>query len=561
MSMDRATPKQNPVQAQEEVLPFHLFPSEVLARVFQFTRPEIILTYLARVSKQFLFATQFHSLWEFKQAQHFWGGAKEKDQTSFDFFKSNYVLAYPDHNGRLFSCVIENDVATLRSMKLTLKDCHEQRDSSGETLFDLVFRLKNQETLNYIYELARVAFIHEDGKTLDTKKIDQYKKTILFWAAQTNQVDAIAPLILSGADINQGRTSDGVTPLFIASQYGHLKTVKKLIEYGANAKQVNISHGSTPLMIALHEGYQEVAKCLIPHSDVRQAELVGRKSIHVSAQNGQLEMLKLLIGAGAQQEKDDLIMLLWLASLEERFEVVKYLLELGADLNQPIEGMTLLFTLAMNGRVDMAAFLREAGAKLGMMSDPQYDWLSKNENADKVQNKNKIIHIERPVTSFKNIQLLVPKPDMPRLPAFIVNVSMIWTLEVAHQLLIRVIEDKKNASSVRNLIDMIYSDIDELFSNHVAKWQAKNQSQNTSVDKQEMIGEGVSEEMKAIMIGCLGFFAELKAKPENIGLSDLDKFINGLVTHSQLWTGQENQQENAADPASLQNENRLSARG
>ena len=59
-------------------------------------------------------------------------------------------------------------------------------------------------------------------------------------------------LVESGANKDQGKTDDGMTPFHIAAEQGHLEVVGFLVESGANKDQGRTDIGARPLHIAAH---------------------------------------------------------------------------------------------------------------------------------------------------------------------------------------------------------------------------------------------------------------------------------------------------------------------
>jgi ankyrin repeat protein len=96
-------------------------------------------------------------------------------------------------------------------------------------------------------------------------------------------------------------------------------------------------------------------------------EWVEREQLHLAAQDGDLEKIRKLVMAGYPVNAfDDLSFTpLHYAVMREHFEVAKYLLSVGADVNAHEEekiGNTPLGEIAGNCSFAMASLLVEAGA-------------------------------------------------------------------------------------------------------------------------------------------------------------------------------------------------------
>ncbi|KAK3291474.1 ankyrin repeat-containing domain protein, partial [Chaetomium fimeti] len=149
------------------------------------------------------------------------------------------------------------------------------------------------------------------------------------------------------------RELKGASPLWIASQKGHTKIVKFLLEHkaspgprtleppsylypdAANSHQVEAAW--PPLIIAAQEGHLGIAEMLLNEGAkpaVRSSS--GMQPIHQAAENGHLEMVRLLVAWGSDADcqcpgRGGLnITPLWLASQGGHDAIVEFLLEKGA---------------------------------------------------------------------------------------------------------------------------------------------------------------------------------------------------------------------------------------
>lgn len=69
-------------------------------------------------------------------------------------------------------------------------------------------------------------------------------------AALKGHANVAKLLIEADANLNQGRTDNGVTPLIAAASKGHIKVVEQLIKVGANLNEPN-RRGQSALHIAV----------------------------------------------------------------------------------------------------------------------------------------------------------------------------------------------------------------------------------------------------------------------------------------------------------------------
>ncbi len=89
-------------------------------------------------------------------------------------------------------------------------------------------------------------------------------------------------------------------------------------------------------------------------------------SIHEAAGLGDLEKVRALISADpamVNARKDNGATPLWIAAQNGHLEVLKMLLDKGANLNVDAQGLTPLRVAEKRGHTEIAELLRKAGAK------------------------------------------------------------------------------------------------------------------------------------------------------------------------------------------------------
>ena len=93
----------------------------------------------------------------------------------------------------------------------------------------------------------------------------------------------------------------------------------------------------------------------------------GMAPLYIAAQEGQLEVVRFLLGSGANKDQgttDDGATPLYIAAQEGHLEVVRFLVESGANKDQgrTDNGATPLFVAAQIGHLEVVRFLVESGA-------------------------------------------------------------------------------------------------------------------------------------------------------------------------------------------------------
>ena len=141
-------------------------------------------------------------------------------------------------------------------------------------------------------------------------------------------------LIDAGADI-ETKDDRGRSPLHMASISGKFAVVKMLIEAGAGVRTTD-NEGDTCLILAAYFGHTETVRYLVglPEVDVNHSEDDNFTALHFAAQENHPEVVKVLIDAGADIEvkgvNEESPVLL--ASQEGALDVVKVLVKAGAEV-------------------------------------------------------------------------------------------------------------------------------------------------------------------------------------------------------------------------------------
>lgn len=160
----------------------------------------------------------------------------------------------------------------------------------------------------------------------------------------------------------QGLLSQGI-------RIGNVQLVQTAINAGADVNYTDSKNGSTPLIKAIIAGSKDIAQMLIEaganHQKIDFAEYTP---LGYAAQEGNLEMVKLLLNAGADPDNggtDSAIVL-----CVKYAEVAQTLIEAGADVNYgTLSGVTPLMRAVQLGYRKTIKLLIEAGASLEHFND------------------------------------------------------------------------------------------------------------------------------------------------------------------------------------------------
>jgi len=213
-------------------------------------------------------------------------------------------------------------------------------------------------------------FVEEMGVGVNEK--NKEKVTPLHLACENPNYKIIEYLVEKGADVN-AKDKKGNTPLhyLVGREFCDLKIVKFLIKSGAKVNAKN-KEGDTPLHLAVVNCKPDVVKYLISSgADVNAKNEDGEIPLCEAVGSG-IEMVKLLVSNGAKvniKMKGVGLGPLHMAVFTEDFEVVKYLVEHGADVDSgghwwKLEKTTPLLLAAEKGNLKIVKYLIEHGAKV-----------------------------------------------------------------------------------------------------------------------------------------------------------------------------------------------------
>lgn len=153
--------------------------------------------------------------------------------------------------------------------------------------------------------LSVVKYLLENGANIDD--YNDNMQTPLLRTIFNKHSDVAEYLIEKGANVNKSDIT-GQSPLLTASLYGLLPVVTSLIKNGAGAaiERGRKSDGITPLISSIYNGHLQVADYLIDHGasldasikeskGLKRKDLVQIHPLFAAAQNGNLEMVKLIL--------------------------------------------------------------------------------------------------------------------------------------------------------------------------------------------------------------------------------------------------------------------------
>ncbi|KAG4275871.1 hypothetical protein FPRO04_07990 [Fusarium proliferatum] len=171
-------------------------------------------------------------------------------------------------------------------------------------------------------------------------------------------------LIQRGADVN--RPSMWGTPLEQVVARGHSRqhdAIQRCHLLLAAGADVNAYIGNTALKLAVINGDEELVKVLIEAGADVNASKKGLTALEVAVNNNNTDMAKLLVKAGASLSTSSVqISLLQLAVSKNNLELASLFLAIDVDVNASTMGKTPLQTAASLGNLGMVKHLIDRGA-------------------------------------------------------------------------------------------------------------------------------------------------------------------------------------------------------
>ena len=182
----------------------------------------------------------------------------------------------------------------------------------------------------------------------------------IYIAAQEGFLDVVQLLVESGANVTSSSKS-GRKPLHMCAFSGHLDVVNYLLDNELVDVNCTDSKNWTPLHSAANKGHIATIRCLIEKgADINKLISMGRNALHLCSFYGQYtKIAKILL----EHEIDFKVhdnegwTSLHLAAQEGKHEIVKQLLDKGADPSSKARNGQVPLHLAMNGYANIVKLL------------------------------------------------------------------------------------------------------------------------------------------------------------------------------------------------------------
>jgi len=247
---------------------------------------------------------------------------------------------------------------------------------------------EEEEFVGFIEEEEEEIGVLEDSIPIDRKRkaeddlSDESKRLCeeaqfagdLVQAARIGDFGKVQKIIAGGANVNNPVCE--CTALMYAAFYGREEMVQFLITQGANVDWMN-SSGQTALMWAVERNHIATATILIRKgkANVNIADNKGLTALHTAVRYRCMEMVKILVedgGAKLNMEitRDmDSYTVFQDAAFYGHLEIVEYLLEQGAKMEQKVQGRTALHRAVYKNHSSVAQFLLDCGAEVDAVEE------------------------------------------------------------------------------------------------------------------------------------------------------------------------------------------------
>ncbi|EAT48570.1 AAEL000447-PA [Aedes aegypti] len=223
--------------------------------------------------------------------------------------------------------------------------------------------------LKNLHYLAKVML---DELKTNVDCIDDYGRTPLYYAVTIPQKETAKLLLERGANVNfQDATKR--TPLQTALEFNNKEMVQLLLEHHADIgllqefRYLNDNEHSVQHYL-VERGLTEMLTLILSEIDVMHVDKHGMTPLHYAAGCNQLEMIELLVSAGAEVDCFDVHKTtpLMRAISKNHLEAYHKLVSLGANVdlarqfrNNNFDGESILHIAAEKNRIEAMKFLVE----------------------------------------------------------------------------------------------------------------------------------------------------------------------------------------------------------
>jgi ankyrin repeat protein len=267
--------------------------------------------------------------------------------------KADPNIALPSGETPLMTAASRGNLETVRALLQGGANPNAKENNGGHTALMFALSEKHADV---------VAALVKGGADVNLGAKSGF--TPLMFAAQQNDVDSGSILVKAGAKPNMAQPGSGTTPLLIATAMSSVKSVDFLLENGANPNAAD-SNGYAPLHKAVRDSdygiatenkdaILQVVKSLLKHGanpnqriaqdKAKAAEEIKRGANAFEGRRTALTVTEVLLQGSTP---------VLLAAEVNNLDVIKALVEAGADPNIPTESGTTALIMAAGAGTDV----------------------------------------------------------------------------------------------------------------------------------------------------------------------------------------------------------------
>ncbi len=198
-------------------------------------------------------------------------------------------------------------------------------------------------------------------KFLETTPLSTVVSFLLVNAAENGKLSNARALIEKGADANFRDSYK--TPLWSAANGGYLEVVKLLLAQGAK------DDDGYALAAAYEEGHSEIEALLDRATPKPLSPKTVNRLLFAALRKGDATRFVALVDRSTQDERDELLLYSVSKIKQERVDLVRLLLDKGANVNQPTKYKTALMYAASEGNAEIVKLLLDKGAQVNVQTD------------------------------------------------------------------------------------------------------------------------------------------------------------------------------------------------
>ena len=227
-------------------------------------------------------------------------------------FSSKYSRGVKGYGSQALMAVIDkNDIEMIRAVAVkadiaSLCRCQEP-DSKLANITPFGFAIQKGRSGN----IAGAQLLLENGanpNSIVSRSLRNEEQTALLMAVSTKSPEMVELLLKHSASINYPLGRCTYSPLQKAAEIGSYEIVQLLLEQGAAVNAVPYLKRGTALQLAASGGYLGIALLLLEKgADVNalSSPMYGRTPLEAASEHGRLDMVKVILQAGADTRRDD----------------------------------------------------------------------------------------------------------------------------------------------------------------------------------------------------------------------------------------------------------------